>query len=209
MLFVVCVDTDRGPGIAILERAAGLEIEKLPVADRTRSVARLRCHDVRVPANHVVQRAQALRLAAQLTDEARILIAGDCIGGAEALLEATVEYLKTRRQFSKPIGSFQALKHRCADHKVKLEASRRLVQRAILGCDSDRRTSWAAMAKFSACNCFADIASDSIQLHGGIGFTWQHDAHLFLKRALLNQFMFGDGARLQDEVAARLMAGEV
>ena len=77
-----------------------------------------------------------------------------------------------------------------------------------MACDSEQRSLWAGMAKFAACDCFVDIASDGIQLHGGIGFTWQHDAHLFLKRALLNQFLYGDAARLQDEVAARLMAGD-
>lgn len=206
-LFVVCTVTDNGPGLAILSRSPALMVEKLDLADRTRGVVRLRCRDLIVPPDQVISGPQASSIISQLVDEARTLIAGDCMGGAEAILDSTVEYLKIRTQFGKPIGSFQALKHRCADHKVKLEACKRLTQRAAVAGDSDDRSFWAGMAKFAACECFSEIAADAIQLHGGIGFTWQHDAHLFLKRALLNQMLYGDGARLQDETAARLIAG--
>jgi alkylation response protein AidB-like acyl-CoA dehydrogenase len=193
--------------LALMRRSSGLTTEALPVADRTRSVVRLRCEAVEVPEDHVLLGAGAVELGKILADEARILIANDAIGGADAILEKTVEYLKTRIQFGKPIGSFQALKHRCADHKIRIEAARLLVGRAT-AARTEERGLWASLAKFAACDAYAALAADSVQLHGGIGFTWEHDAHLYLKRALLDQFLFGTSAEEQDRAAELLLATE-
>jgi alkylation response protein AidB-like acyl-CoA dehydrogenase len=192
-------------GLVLVRRATGLTTEALPVADRTRSVARLRCNGVEVSEDHVLLGSGAEDLGKVLADEARILIANDAIGGADATLEKTVEYLKARVQFGKPIGSFQALKHRCADHKIRIEAARLLVETAAR---TEDRALWASLAKFAACDAYAMVAADSVQLHGGIGFTWEHDAHLYLKRALLNQLLFGTSAEEQDRSAALLLAME-
>jgi alkylation response protein AidB-like acyl-CoA dehydrogenase len=207
-VLLVPVVTQDGPGIALLGNSPQLQAHSLPVADRTRSVASLHCQDVMVPAGQVLCGTPAARLVQQLADEARILIAGDCMGGAQAILDATVEYLQTRMQFGKPIGSFQALKHRCADHKVALEGGKRLLLRATLESTGTQRSLWASLTKFSACDCYAALAADAVQMHGGIGFTWEHNAHLFLKRALLNQHLFGDSAQLQDRVAQLLLSEE-
>jgi alkylation response protein AidB-like acyl-CoA dehydrogenase len=150
---------------------------------------------------------EAVRLINALGDEARVLIASDAVGGGEAILEKTLEYLKTRVQFGKPIGSFQALKHRCADHKVRLEAAKFLVEKAHTA-PQEERSLWASIAKFSACDVYADLAADSVQLYGGIGFTWEHDAHLYLKRALFSQFLLGGSANEQDRAAGLLIAAE-
>jgi alkylation response protein AidB-like acyl-CoA dehydrogenase len=194
-------------GLALLQASDGLKVEPLPVADRTRAVARLVCNDVVAPAETVLLGSPAAELTTMLADDARILIASDALGGAEAIFDKTVDYLKTRIQFGKPIGSFQALKHRCADHKVRIEAAKFLVDRAA-AASQDERSLWAGLAKFNACDAYAAIAGDSVQLHGGIGFTWEHDAHLFLKRAKLNQHLFGDSAEEQDRAARLLSAME-
>jgi alkylation response protein AidB-like acyl-CoA dehydrogenase len=207
-LFLLSVATETGPGLALIARSTQMETQALPVADRTRGVASLRCRNVEVSADHVLSGAEAATLLQQLADEARLLIASDCVGGAQAILDVTVDYLKIRVQFGKPIGSFQALKHRCADHKVSLEVSKRLLKRAALESDARQCSTWASLAKFSACDCYAALAGDGVQLHGGIGFTWEHSAHLFLKRAVLNQFLHGDSAQQQDRVAELLLAAE-
>jgi alkylation response protein AidB-like acyl-CoA dehydrogenase len=206
--FLVRISTQAGPGIALLERSPGLETHAMPTADRTRTVATLRCHDVTVPSDQVLCGDEAAAVSEQLADEARILIAADAVGGAQAILDTTVEYLKIRVQFGKPIGTFQALKHRCADHKVALEASKRLLEHAKARLEAPDRGTWASLAKFAACDCYAALAGDGVQLHGGIGFTWEHNAHLFLKRALLDQCLFGNSAQQQDRAAALLLAGE-
>jgi alkylation response protein AidB-like acyl-CoA dehydrogenase len=192
-------------GTLLLPRAFGVTTERRPAADRTRTVVLLRCEGLDVPADHALFGSEALEVAETVSSEACVLLAHDAIGGVEMIFDKTVDYLKTRMQFGKAIGSFQALKHRCADHKVNIEATKFLTQKAAQ-CAPDARASWAAMAKFHACDTYAAVAADCVQLHGGIGFTWEHDAHLFLKRALLNQAVFGDSASQLDQAAGLLTA---
>jgi alkylation response protein AidB-like acyl-CoA dehydrogenase len=202
-VFLAPISSGDEAGLVLLSRAAGVETERLPLADRTRTAVRLRCEGVETPADHVLLGAEASKLAVMIGDEARILIASDAIGGVEAIFDKTVDYLKTRVQFGKPIGSFQALKHRCADHKTSIEAAKFLAEKAAL-CAEEARPAWASIAKFHACDAYAATAADCIQLHGGIGFTWEHDAHLYFKRALLNQAVFGDSSSQQDRTASLL-----
>jgi alkylation response protein AidB-like acyl-CoA dehydrogenase len=192
-------------GSVLLKRSWGVKTDRLPITDRTRSAVRLRCEGIEVPADHVLLGAEALEVAETIANEACVLLAHDAIGGAEAILAKTVEYMKTRVQFGKAIGTFQALKHRCADHKVAIEAAKVLTTKAALA-PTGASAVWARLAKFHACDVYLSIAMDCVQLHGGIGFTWEHDAHLFLKRALLNRILFGDSASQQDQVAALLTA---
>jgi alkylation response protein AidB-like acyl-CoA dehydrogenase len=206
-LFLLPVNAGGKSGLALLRRGAGAETAHLPVADRTRNVASLRCEGIEVSVDQVLIGAQAVELAEVLADDARILIANDCVGGAEAILDKTVEYLKTRVQFGKPIGSFQALKHRCADHKVRNEAAKLLVTKATQAAQAERGL-WVGIAKFAACDAYQSVAADSVQLHGGMGFTWEHDSHLYLKRALLNQLLFGNSAESQDRAVTLLLAQE-
>jgi alkylation response protein AidB-like acyl-CoA dehydrogenase len=136
-----------------------------------------------------------------------IALACDAVGGAKAVLALTIEYLKTREQFGKPIGSFQALKHRCAEHAVAIEAADALLREAVRLWDADDSEAelYAMLVKSLACEAYADVATDAVQLHGGIGFTWEHVCHLYLKRAKLNQALFGTSAAHLD-AAARLLA---
>jgi alkylation response protein AidB-like acyl-CoA dehydrogenase len=192
-------------GSALLLRSWGIETDQLPIADRTRSAVRFRCEGIEVPADHVLFGAEALEVAEVIANEACVLLAHDAVGGAEAILARTVEYLKTRVQFGKAIGTFQALKHRCADHKVAIEAAKLLTAKAAVA-PAGSSAIWSRLAKFHACDVYTKVAMDCVQLHGGIGFTWEHDAHLFMKRALLNQIVFGDSASQQDQAAALLTA---
>lgn len=207
-LLLLPLQTEAGPGLALIDASTALDVQPLPVADRTRSVCTVQCHDLELPAQQLITGSEAASLCDRLAGQAQILLAADSVGGAQATLEMTIEYMKTRVQFGKPIGTFQALKHRCADHKLAIETSRRILQRAALEYASGGDRAWPHMAKFAACDCYTAMAADGIQLHGGIGFTAEHNAHLFLKRSMLNQYLFGDSAQQLDLAGRKLMSGE-
>jgi alkylation response protein AidB-like acyl-CoA dehydrogenase len=141
-----------------------------PVAtmDPTRRLARLRAEEV-----------EAIGADPGIADTAAILLAAEQIGAAERCLELTVEYTKSRVQFGRPIGSFQALKHRMADLYVAVAAARAVVSDA---CDDPTPTN-AATARLAASEALCAVAAEGIQLHGGIAITWEHDMHLYFKRA--------------------------
>lgn len=131
-----------------------------------------------------------------------LAIGCDAIGGAAAILDETVEYLKVREQFGRPIGSFQALKHRIATWKIRLESARALVNMAVgKFAAADDAPLWASRAKYFAADAYAAISADAIQLHGGIGFTWEHDCHLYFKRAKFNQAVFGNTRTHLDRIS--------
>ncbi|HEX2315301.1 MAG TPA: acyl-CoA dehydrogenase family protein, partial [Thermomonospora sp.] len=121
----------------------------------------------------------------------------------QRVLEMTVEYAKVRHQFGRPIGAFQAVKHKCADMLVRVESARSAVLAAATAADEDpgELPVMAALAKAYVSDAFFDVAGETIQIHGGIGFTWEHDAHLYLRRAKSSQLLFGDPARHRERVA--------
>lgn len=140
----------------------------------------------------------------RLRDRAAVAIACDSIGVSEAMLDATVGYVKVREQFGRPIGSFQAVKHACADMLVSINVSRQLVTAAVQAIAEDQdATVAAAMAKSHACGAAVDIAGKAMQLHGGIGYTWESGIHVYLKRAALNRSLFGSPAAHRRELAKR------
>ncbi len=136
-------------------------------------------------------------------------LAADAVGGAGALLDMTVEYLQTRRQFSRPLAMFQALKHRCADLKALVAGAEALLAdslaRQVDDLDSEAAQLTAEGARLLACDTFRAVAEESLQLHGGIGMADEHPCHLFLKRALLSEHL-GRGSRYADDLAAGLLA---
>ncbi len=201
LLVVLAQDADGGSTYVLID---GVEAEVERTVDRTRHLARARFDGLRVPMDRLFAGGEAMR--GTLLGEAALLIACDARGGAAAIFEQTIGYLKTREQFGKPIGSFQALKHRCADHKVALEASGAVVAEAVRLWAAGDPTAplMASSAKAYACDVYARVAEDAVQLHGGIGYTWEHDCHLFLKRAKLNQALFGTSAAHLDR-AGRLL----
>ena len=126
-------------------------------------------------------------------EQATIAIAAATVGSCRRIFEMTLDYAKVREQFGKPIGSFQALKHRLADMFLAVERATALVYYAALTVEEDdpRRTEAASLAKSAAGDCQRLLAEDGLQLHGGIGMTWEHDLHFFLKRAKVGEALFG------------------
>ena len=122
----------------------------------------------------------------------------------------TIEYMKIRQQFGRPIGSFQALKHRVSTLKIGLEAASGLCGYAaeMMDAGDAERAVWASSAKFYACDTYVNVAAEAVQLHGGIGYTWEHECHLYLKRARLNQVLFGTSNEHKDEIAERVFMAD-
>ena len=141
-----------------------------------------------------------------MLDAGRIALAAEMLGGAQACLDMAVAYAKTRQQFGRPIGSFQAIKHMCAEVLVQVESTRALVEAASAALDDqpERAHVLAPVAKAYAAETFVRAAGDNLQIHGGIGFTWEHDAHLYLKRAKASDLIFGEVAAQRAVVADRL-----
>jgi len=197
---LVAADTSDGP--ATFEVAASeATIEPVESADLTRPAARVTFEGAKV-----LTRLGALDL---MLDRARVLTAADAVGGASKALDMAVAYSKERVQFDRPIGSFQAVKHRAADGYRALEAARLATWYAAwaISTESGDAATAARAAKAMAGDAFVRCAADSIQIHGGIGFTWEHDAHLYYRRALADQAALGDASAQRDAIASSVIAG--
>jgi alkylation response protein AidB-like acyl-CoA dehydrogenase len=167
-------------------------------ADLTRPAARITLRDDLEP----------LLRPVPLLPIASVALAAESVGAAAAALDMAVSYAKERQQFGRPIGSFQAIKHKAADMLRALEAARLTVfyaASAIDAGDGDAHVA-AAMAKVAANDAFMRCAAENIQIHGGIGVTWEHDAHLYYRRALASSAMFGESSGGRDLVARALFA---
>lgn len=183
---------------------AAVTITAQPVLDETRRLARVA----------VEQRSEVMAFdgdpeaaVRRLYDRAAVAIACDSLGLAEAMLARTVSYVTMRHQFDRPIGSFQAVKHACADMYVAIAVSRQLVDaavHAVAGNQPDAGVA-AAMAKSYACSTAVDVAGKALQLHGGIGYTWESGVHVYLKRAALNRSLFGSPAAHRHQLAQRYL----
>lgn len=178
-----------------------VRVRRLTTMDQTRPYARVELDGAR--GARLADPVAALQAA---RDAGYVVIAAEALGGAQECLDRTVAYAKERVQFGRPIGSFQAYKHRLADMMIAIEQARSAVYWAA--CAVDERASDASLAVHAAKSFAADTyfrcAGDMIQLHGGIGFTWEHDAHLFFKRARALQTMLGSGAWHREAIAAML-----
>jgi alkylation response protein AidB-like acyl-CoA dehydrogenase len=173
---------------------AGLSERTLSGLDVTRRFAEVRFDGVRVPAANLLPGGEdAVDLCLSL---ATVLQSAESVGAAELLFEETVDYAKKRVQFGRTIGSFQAIKHRFADLLIELEAMRAAAHYAALALGDGLDDAAAAVATAGAYvdDAFAHICGEALQLHGGIGFTWEHDVHLFTRRAKVNQVLYGDGS---------------
>jgi alkylation response protein AidB-like acyl-CoA dehydrogenase len=172
----------------------GLSERTLSGLDVTRRFAEVRFHGVTVPAANLLPGGEdAVDLCLSL---ATVLQSAESVGAAELLFEETVDYAKKRVQFGRTIGSFQAIKHRFADLLMELEAMRAAAHYAALALGDGLDDAAAAVATAGSYvdDTFAHICGEALQLHGGIGFTWEHDVHLFIRRAKVNQVLYGDGA---------------
>jgi alkylation response protein AidB-like acyl-CoA dehydrogenase len=191
-----------GVGLAVVS-AAELAVQPQPVLDETRQLATVTADAA------AVQTLLALPAGGgtALQDRASVAVACDSLGIAEQMLTATVDYVTMRQQFGRPIGSFQAVKHACADMLVDIEVARQLVGDAVTvlaaGADAHVAQVPVAMAKAHATSAAVRCAGKAMQLHGGIGYTWESGIHTYLKRATLNRALFGSPAAQRKKIAQR------
>lgn len=208
-LLVVAAQRDGG-GIALAALPAdmpGIAVERHVSMDLTRPLSTVRFDNVALLQEHVLgSGGDASAALARTLDLARIALAAEQAGGAEAVLDLTVAYTKDRVQFGRPIGSFQALKHRMADMMVEVETARTAAyySACIVDEGSDELEEAAAIAASYCSEAFMDCAGNAIQLHGGIGFTWEHDAHLYFKRARADAVLLGDAASQRERIAGMI-----
>jgi alkylation response protein AidB-like acyl-CoA dehydrogenase len=187
---------------------AGVTREKKVTMDPTRAMATVTLRDVSVPASARIGGAQALQTALH---RAAVALAAESLGGAERCVEMATEYAKTRIQFDRPIGSFQAIKHRLADMFVAVETARSAVTWAASVAatgDASELPVAAALAKSYCTEAFFRCAAECIQIHGGIGFTWEHDAHLFLRRARGSLALLGSPSKDRESIARATLGCE-
>jgi alkylation response protein AidB-like acyl-CoA dehydrogenase len=179
-----------GASVALVHAATdSIERTPLPALDTTRRLARLTFDGV---AGEVLGTDAAAGLDRAMAI-GTLLLGAEQVGGAQRVLEVAVDYAKSRVQFGRKIGSFEAVKHRCADMLVDTELARSLVYSALVTVDGDPTAAEreAAIVGGFVGDAYLSVAASNIQVHGGIGFTWEHDAHLYLKRAKSSQLMFG------------------
>ncbi|CAM5643497.1 Acyl-CoA dehydrogenase OS=Streptomyces alboniger OX=132473 GN=CP975_15135 PE=3 SV=1 [Streptomyces alboniger] len=132
-------------------------------------------------------------------------LAAEQLGGAQAALDLTVAHVRERTQFGRAIGSFQAVKHTCADMLLQVESARSAVVRAVRAAGSPQALAEAAAVAQSWCGeAFTSVAAECVQLHGGMGFTWEHDAHLYFRRAQSDAVLLGGAAHHRERLAGLL-----
>jgi alkylation response protein AidB-like acyl-CoA dehydrogenase len=185
----------------------GVKRAWLPTLDQTRRLASVQLDGVVVPADALLgPEGRGWSLCETTLDLARIALAAEQVGGAEKTLEMSVDYAKVRTQFGRPIGSFQAIKHKCADMLTMVESARSAAfyASALVAQGNDGLAEAASSAKSYCSEAFFHCAAENIQIHGGIGFTWEHPAHMYFKRAKSSEVLFGDPAFHRERVA-RLM----
>ncbi len=191
---------------AVETGAEGLTLEADHIHDLTRDQASVHFSRVRVGAGSIVSRDGGAVLQS-VWPSLLVLVSADLCGSSERLLQTTVEYAKERVQFDRPIGFFQAVKHPLVDAMVEIDRARSLLYHAAAEIDagSTKAEVAARMAKSAASDAAAFISDRAIQLHGGIGFTWEYGLHIFFKRNLHNQSLLGDGVHHRKKLADLLI----
>jgi alkylation response protein AidB-like acyl-CoA dehydrogenase len=200
-LFIVPAVADGAVTLHVVAAdAPGVEVVRLPSFDITRPVSRLEL--AQAPAEALT--AGSPEELDRVLDVARVLLAAEMLGGAEACLAMAVEYAGSRRQFDRPIGSFQAVKHACAEMLIEIDATRAAVMYAAMSADDrDELAIAGPLAKAQAADTYALCAGSAIQVHGGIAFTWEHDLHLYFRRAKTTQALFGSSTHHRRLLAER------
>ena len=184
--------------------AAGLTRTALATMDQTRKQARLDFENV--AARPLGESGAGWPALSKTLDQAAVGLANEMVGGAQKVLEMSVEYAKVRVQFGRPIGSFQAIKHKCADMLLEVESGKSAAYYAAWAAaeDNDELPVAASLAKAYCSDAYFHAAAENIQIHGGIGFTWEHDAHLYFKRAKSSEILLGDATYHRELLAQRI-----
>ena len=200
-LLLVVARTPDGLGVfSVTPDAAGLTRTPIEALDLTRKLARV---ELAAVAAERVGTGDATAAVARALNVAVTALAAESVGAAGQCLDTAVEYAKIRVQFGKPIGSFQAIKHKCSDMLMSVESARSAAYYAAWTAaeGTDELPQAAAVAKAYCSDAFLRVAAESIQVHGGIGFTWEHDAHLYFRRAKSSQQLLGDPQLHRNRVA--------
>jgi alkylation response protein AidB-like acyl-CoA dehydrogenase len=204
-LVLVAGRTGKGVSLFAVEgEAAGMTRTPLATMDQTRKQARIEFAST--PARLVGEEGGAAPVLTRTLDLAAVALAAEQVGGAQRCLDMAVEYAKTRIQFGRPIGSFQAIKHKCADMLLEVESAKSAAYYAGWAAaeDSEELPVVASLAKSYCSEAYFHAAAENIQIHGGIGFTWEHDAHLYFKRAKSSELMLGDPSYHRELLAQRI-----
>ncbi|HKA15333.1 MAG TPA: acyl-CoA dehydrogenase family protein [Myxococcota bacterium] len=192
-----------GVGLFVVPQGA-VEAKRVVALDASRPLAHLRFDGVRVEPDRVLGTPGAgARALGRALEHATVAAALECVGTCHTLMERTVEYAKHRRQFERPIGAFQAVQHKCADMFVQIEKARATAYFAMMALaeDDPRRAIGASMAKVAASDCQRLVCKEGIQIHGGMGYTWESDVQLFVKRAKTLEALFGNGRQHRRRIA--------
>lgn len=205
VFLVAARGTDGAPTLLCMDASApGVALRRVAWQDLTRPVWELRLEGVRVPATaRVGHDAGPLRHALAV---GRAVLAAEMTGAAAQALHLTVTFARQREQFGRPIGSFQAIQHKCADMFLLVEGARSAAYYAAWALHADEPDAdvAASMAKAYASEAFTRVAGDAIQIHGGLGFTWEQDPHLYYKRAKADEAWLGSPAFQRERIAAAL-----
>jgi alkylation response protein AidB-like acyl-CoA dehydrogenase len=204
-LILVAARSDAGLSLFAVEGdAAGLTRTALATMDQTRKQARLEFAST--PATLVGRDGDAGAGLDKTLQLAAVALAAEQVGGAQRVLDNAVDYAKNRMQFGRPIGSFQAIKHKCADMLLEVESAKSAAYYGAWAAatDDDELALAASLAKSYCSEAYFHCAAENIQIHGGIGFTWEHHAHLYFKRAKSSELLLGDPAYHRELLAQRL-----
>jgi alkylation response protein AidB-like acyl-CoA dehydrogenase len=187
----------------------GLRITVMPSMDATRTLCEVVYEGVKVAPGAVLARGMEARRALDYAlDVATMSVSAEMVGAMQKMLDGAVEYAKTRKQFGKPIGQFQAVQHHCANMLLMTESARSAVYYAawMLSSDPEQSALAVSIAKMYASDAVREVGNLAVQVHGGIGFTWDEDLHFYYKRAKAAELMFGDARYHRDRIA-RLVIG--
>ena len=204
-LILVAARGAKGVSLYAVEKgAAGLSATALSTMDQTRKQAKLTFADT--PGKLIGEEGGGWAILTKMLDKAVIALAAEQVGGSQKCLDMSVEYAKVRVQFGRPIGSFQAIKHKCADMLLETESAKSAAYYAMWAAseDNDEVPVVASLAKAYCSEAYFHSAAENIQIHGGIGFTWEHDAHLYFKRAKSSELLFGDPTFHREQLAQRI-----
>jgi alkylation response protein AidB-like acyl-CoA dehydrogenase len=204
-LIIAAARTEKGVSLfAVDGGAAGLTRTALSTMDQTRKQAKLEF--AATPATLIGTEGEGWQVLSTVLDLAAIGLAAEQVGGAQKVLDMAVEYAKVRVQFGRPIGSFQAIKHKCADMLLEVESAKSAAYYGMWCAAemNDELPSVASLAKAYCSEAYFHATAENIQIHGGIGFTWEHPAHLYFKRAKSSELLFGDPTYHRELLAQRI-----
>ena len=204
-LIIVSARTAKGVSLFAVEgNAKGLTRTALSTMDQTRKQAKLEFADV--SATLIGTEGKGWEVLTRVNDLIVVALSAEQVGGAQKVLDMAVEYAKVRVQFGRPIGSFQAIKHKCADMLLEVESAKSAAYYGMW-CAAEMNDELPSVASLSKAYCseaYFHAAAENIQIHGGIGFTWEHPAHLYFKRAKSSELLFGDPTYHRELLAQRI-----